>query len=101
MQKYAPQVSVAATGSKVTPAELAGKVEWKGISAVDNGKVYVFPSSVDEWDSPIQCSCLGVIWLADTLHPGKVPAGYFAAKTKAFYRAFFGKEKGLASPNAK
>ena len=101
VQKYAPQVIVAATGSKVTPAELAGKVEWKGISAVDNGKVYVFPSSVDEWDSPIPCSCLGVIWLADKLHPGKVPAGYLAEKTKAFYRDFFGKEKDLASLNVK
>ena len=101
VQKYAPQVIVAATGSKVTPAELAGKAEWKGIPAVDNGKVYVFPSSVDEWDSPIPCSCLGVIWLADKLHPGKIPAGYLAEKTKAFYRDFFGKEKDLASLNVK
>lgn len=97
VQKYAPQVIVAATGSKVTAGELAAKPEWKGIPAVDKGKVYVFPSCIDEWDSPIPCSCLGVIWLADKLHPGKIPAGYLAEKTRLFYQDFFGKEKDLTA----
>lgn len=101
VQKYAPQVIVMATGAKTKPEEFASKTEWKGIPAVDNGKVYVFPSNVDEWDSPIPCSCLGVIWLADKLHPGKIPAGYLAEKTKAFYRDFFGKEKDPASLDVK
>ncbi|MGP1577321.1 MAG: ABC transporter substrate-binding protein [Treponema sp.] len=95
VQKYAPAVIVMANGAKTTAEELRAQAEWKGIPAVDSGSIYIFPSLVDEWDSPIPASCLGVIWLADKLHPGKIPAGYLAEKTALFYKEFFGKEKTL------
>ncbi|MEL3905514.1 MAG: ABC transporter substrate-binding protein [Treponema sp.] len=101
VQKYAPEVIIMAAGAKIKPEELAVKAEWQGIPAVNNGKIYTFPSNVDEWDSPIPCSCLGVIWLADKLHPGKIPADYLANKTKIFYKEFFGKEKDTASLGVK
>ncbi|AGT42785.1 ABC transporter substrate-binding protein [Treponema pedis] len=96
VHKYAPQVIVMAAGAKKAE-ELRSKMEWKGIPAVDAGRIYVFPSSVDEWDSPIPSSCLGIIWLADKLHPGKIPDNYLETKVKAFYKEFFGKEKDLKS----
>ncbi|UTC79036.1 ABC transporter substrate-binding protein [Treponema sp. OMZ 799] len=98
VHKYAPQVVVMAAGAKKAVA-LTSKTEWKGIPAVDAGKIYTFPSSVDEWDSPIPSSCLGIIWLADKLHPGKIPENYLETKVKAFYKEFFGKEKDLKSLN--
>lgn len=98
VHKYAPQVIVMAAGAKKS-GDLSSKKEWKGIPAVDTGKIYTFPSSVDEWDSPIPGSCLGIIWLADKLHPGKIPEGYLETKVKAFYKEFFGKEKDIKSLN--
>jgi len=96
---YSPQVIVMAAGTKIKASDLTSKKEWSGIPAIDNGKIYIFPSSVDEWESPIPSSCLGIIWLADKLHPGKIPSGYLEKKVNNFYKEFFGKEKDLKSLN--
>ncbi len=39
------------------------------VSAVKNGKVYIFPSTLGWWDFPLPQSMLGIYWLATVLHP--------------------------------
>lgn len=101
IHKYSPEVIVMAAGSKIKADDITSKQEWKGIPAADNKRIYTFPSAVDEWDSPIPSSCLGIIWLADKLHAGKIPEHYLEEKVKTFYKEFFGKEKDINSLNVK
>lgn len=39
------------------------------VSAVKNGQVYIFPSTLGWWDFPLPQSVLGIIWTATVIHP--------------------------------
>lgn len=39
------------------------------VSAIQNGNVYVFPSTLGWWDFPLPQAMLGIAWLATVLHP--------------------------------
>ena len=39
------------------------------VSAVKNGQVYIFPSTLGWWDFPLPQSMLGIIWTATIIHP--------------------------------
>ncbi len=36
----------------------------KGVNAINNNKVYVFPSTLEAWDYPTPSSMLGILWLS-------------------------------------
>ena len=61
------------------------------LSAVQNGRVYVFPSSaIEAWDYPAASSVLGQLWLISVLHPDVYPDDAFAQQAKEFYQTWFG-----------
>lgn len=41
------------------------------VTAVKNGNVIIFPSTLGWWDFPLPQSMLGIIWLATAIHPDK------------------------------
>lgn len=50
-------------------AALSANPQFATISAVRNGRVYVFPSNIGWWDYPAPHCVLGVVWAAKTLYP--------------------------------
>jgi iron complex transport system substrate-binding protein len=82
---------IVATPYGVSPDALTGSAEWQAVSAVQNGQVYVMPSYVAPWDTPIPESVLGVIWMAETLYPDQVDLDC-AIETAYFYRTFYNYE---------
>jgi iron complex transport system substrate-binding protein len=49
------------------------------------------PSYVAPWDTPIQESVLGIIWLANTLYPNQMTLDC-ATEVDYFYQTFYGYE---------
>jgi len=63
--------------------------EWQVVPAVQAGQVYKMPSWVAPWDTPVPDSVLGIIWLADTLFPGRVDLDC-ASEAVYFFNTFYG-----------
>ena len=64
--------------------------EWKGISAVDSGRVYTMPNVPYSWcDRPAGPNrCIGIQWIANLLYPEHYPIDMVSA-TKEFYRVMW------------
>jgi len=62
--------------------------EWQILDAVQAGRVYKMPKLVVPWDTPAPDSVLGIVWLAQKLHPNRldVDCGEEAAY---FYNTFY------------
>lgn len=86
-----PDVIVIASYGTVTAASYLDDPVFQGISAVKAGRVYKMPQLLFAWDNPIPESALGIVWLAELVHPGALSqtlAGY----TIQFYQDFYGVE---------
>lgn len=62
--------------------------EWQILDAVQAGRVYQMPKLVVPWDTPAPDSVLGVVWLAQRLHPDRVTLDC-ATEAEYFYNTFF------------
>lgn len=86
-----PDVIVIAPYGPVTPADVLGEPTFRGLRAVEAGRVHKMPQLLFAWDNPIPESALGVLWLADLLHPGELPLP-LSEWIARFYRDFYGVE---------
>ena len=86
-----PEVILIAPYGPVTPRDFLDDPLFEGLRAVREGRVYKMPQLLFPWDTPIPESVLGVLWLADLLHPGTVPLDVAEVAT-LFYRRFYGVE---------
>ncbi len=86
-----PDVIVIAPYGGVTPADFLREPAFRALRAVAAGRVHKMPQLLFAWDNPIPESALGVLWLAQLLHPGALdlPLSELIAR---FYRDFYGVE---------
>ena len=84
-----PQVIVIAPYGKVTPNDILNDPDWQSITAVKSGRVYKMPRVIAPWDAPVPDSLVGILWLAEVLHPGAVSLD-LAAEFKNFYSTYYG-----------
>ncbi|MCX7750029.1 MAG: ABC transporter substrate-binding protein [Candidatus Bipolaricaulota bacterium] len=92
--RWNPDVVVIAPYGAVTPAHFLGEPAFRGLRAVETGRVYKMPQLLFAWDNPIPESALGVLWLARLLQPAvDLPLAEFALR---FYRDFYGVDLGEA-----
>ena len=61
----------------------------KGVNAIKNNKVYVFPSTLEAWDYPTPSSMLGILWLENNLHPDLYSKEDYIQDAKEFYKEFY------------
>lgn len=61
----------------------------KGINAIKNNKIYVFPSTLEAWDYPTPSSMLGILWLENNLHPDLYSKEDYIKDAKDFYKEFY------------
>ena len=64
--------------------------QFSSVDAVKNNCVFTFPSNIEPWDYPTASSVLGVLWLANALHPDVVTAEEVKEATEEFYQKYFG-----------
>jgi iron complex transport system substrate-binding protein len=80
---YNQDVSIIAEGFKKDP-------RYSVLAAVRSGKVWGFPQDFLSWDQPDARWGLGLLWMTNRLHPGRL-AGYAAeAEAKRFFSLFYG-----------
>ncbi len=85
-----PEVVFIAPYGKVQPEDLLSDPAWRGVAAVEAGRVYKMPRIISPWDVPTPESILGILWMAAKLHPEL--SLDVAEEARAFYREFFGYE---------
>lgn len=86
-----PDVVVIAPYGSVVPQDYLADPVFSAIGAVRTGRVYKMPQLLFAWDTPIPESVLGVVWLAERLHPGRLAVTLRELATR-FYREFYGIE---------
>ena len=64
--------------------------QFGAVDAVKNDAVFTFPSNIEPWDYPTASSVLGILWLANALHPDVVTADEVNTATEEFYQNYFG-----------
>ena len=83
-----PDVIFIAPYGKVTPDSHLADPVWQGVKAIQEKRVYKLPRVFAPWDIPAPESVLGILWMAEKLHPElKLD---IAAEAHRFYREFFG-----------
>ncbi len=63
--------------------------QWKQIKAVQDGKVYINPKGVFNWDRYGAEEALQIQWVAKTLYPDKFPTIDIRSETRSFYQTYF------------
>ncbi len=83
-----PDVIIIVPYSAVEPADLLRDPIWAAVEAVKAGRVYKMPQLLFAWDTPIPESILGILWMAELFHPGRVPLD-LGETISAFYQEFY------------
>jgi iron complex transport system substrate-binding protein len=91
------QPDVIVTIDPAFAAAVRVRVEWQGIPAVRNGRVYVAPELPFGWvDAPPALNrMLGVEWLVRVLHPSSFPEP-LAPRISAFHQKFYHRSPSAA-----
>lgn len=84
-----PEVVIVPSYSRSTLAEVAALDAFRSTRAARTGRLYRFPSFFGPWDTPSPEVALGLLWLAEVLHPGATGVDVVAAAAR-FYEEFFG-----------
>ncbi len=85
-----PDYLVIPCGAKYTAQDIFADAALQDLSAVQNGHILSFPSSFEEWDSPIPSAILGILWLRSALNPTVYSHDAFRKDVTEFYETFYG-----------
>jgi iron complex transport system substrate-binding protein len=66
-------------------ARLSADANWRGLTALRQGRIYGFPGDFYSWDQPDTRWILGLTWMATKLHPDRFAAIDLRAELDAFY----------------
>ncbi|GAB4409856.1 MAG: hypothetical protein Kow00106_03540 [Anaerolineae bacterium] len=83
-----PDVIFVPTYGGATVEAFTASEEWQIVRAVQEGRVYQLPQFISPWDTPVPDSTLGIIWIAEKLHPDQLNLDC-AAQAQHFYRRFY------------
>ncbi|MFH1609048.1 MAG: ABC transporter substrate-binding protein [Candidatus Bipolaricaulota bacterium] len=84
-----PDVILIAPYGTVRPDDIVQNQDWQSVTAVKTGRVWKLPQLLFAWDTPIPESVLGILWVAERLHPGRVGLD-IAGLASRFYSQFYG-----------
>jgi len=84
-----PEVVFVPSYSRAQPADFYADPIWSGVTAIRTGRVYRFPEFFAAWDIPGPEVVLGLLWLAETLHPGATGLD-LVSEVVRFYAEFYG-----------
>lgn len=79
--------------------KLKADPQWQLLNAVKNNKVYGFATDVYSWDQPDTRWVLGLIWVADKLHPDLFPGLDIMKEVQAFYKDMYGMDDASFQKN--
>ncbi len=83
-----PDIIIVPPYGGATVEAITDSPEWQILDAVKEGKVYRMPKLVVPWDTPAPDSVLGIVWMAQLLHPDLVELDC-ANEATYFYETFY------------
>ncbi|MCK9444789.1 MAG: ABC transporter substrate-binding protein [Tissierellaceae bacterium] len=86
---YNPDILVIAPGAKYSKEDVLEDSKLTSIAAIRDNEVYVMPSTIELWDSPVPSSILGTMWLSSILHPKDYDYEEFIDDVVEFYGEFY------------
>ncbi|HEU67765.1 MAG TPA: hypothetical protein ENN53_00805 [Candidatus Acetothermia bacterium] len=86
-----PEVIIVPSYSRASREDFFSDPIFSGTRAVKAGQVLRFPSFFGPWDTPSPEVVLGLLWLAEALHPGATGLD-LVTEVVRFYREFYGCE---------
>lgn len=97
-----PDVIYVPVYATYTVEDILNDPQWASISAVQNKRVYKFPSDPEPWDFPVAASALGLCWTCHNLHPELYPFEELMEDVDRYYEFVYGQtfsaeELGLES----
>ena len=87
--EWNPEYFFAVSYAEYTLDDIRSDSAINGISAIENNKLYTFPSVIEPWDYPTPSSVLGIMRLAGVLHPEVYSPEQYLKDAKEFYKTFF------------
>lgn len=85
-----PEVIYIPVYADYTVEDILNDPKWSSISAVQNRRVYMFPSKLEPWDYPVASSALGLCWTCYNLHPELYSFEDLMADVDEFYQFVYG-----------
>ncbi len=83
-----PDVIVIPSYSTVAASDILTDPDWQTIRAVKQRRVYVLPRVIAPLDTPVPESLLGILWMAETLYPGRITLD-LAQEARHFYATYY------------
>ena len=88
--EWNPQVIFTVQYANYDDNEFFTDEQWANSDAVVNERVYRIPSYIDEWDTPVPASILGVMWMTSKLYPDVYSTEEMEADALDYYQRFYG-----------
>jgi iron complex transport system substrate-binding protein len=85
-----PEVIYIPVYASYTVDDILNDPKWASISAVQNRKVFQFPSKLEPWDYPVAASALGLCWTCHNLHPDLYSFDELVRDVDEFYQFVYG-----------
>ena len=77
--------------SDYTAEDLLNDPAWSSVSAIQNKRVYEFPSQLEPWDQPTAVLALGIDWALNNLHPDLYSSEALMENVDEFYTIVYDK----------
>jgi len=71
--------------------DLLNDPAWSSISAIQNKRVFEFPSQLEPWDQPTAVLALGIDWALNNLHPDLYSSEALMENVDEFYTIVYDK----------
>ncbi|AOY76278.1 ABC transporter substrate-binding protein [Clostridium formicaceticum] len=85
-----PEVIYIPAYADYTVEDILSDPQWTNVSAVQNKKVFQFPSKLEPWDYPVAASLLGLCWTCYNLHPELYSFEELMKDVNQFYQLVYG-----------
>ncbi|WP_082058103.1 ABC transporter substrate-binding protein [Clostridium aceticum] len=85
-----PEVVYIPVYADYTVEDILKDPQWASISAIQNKKVFQFPSKLEPWDYPVAASLLGLCWTCYNLHPEHYSFEELMEDANEFYQIVYG-----------
>ncbi|NIZ41326.1 ABC transporter substrate-binding protein (plasmid) [Entomospira entomophila] len=87
-----PDIWLMVQYAKYTEEEILMNPQLRNMQAIQNHRIYHFPSLIEPWDYPTSSSTLGFLWLVSLLHPEIYSQEMLLTDAKQFFQEFYGIE---------
>ena len=89
-----PEVIYIPVYAQYSVEDILNNPRWRKIQAVQDKRVYVFPSALEPWDYPTPSAAVGLMWLLNNLYPELYTKEQVLADANEYYDLVYKKTFG-------